>query len=135
MRNRDVAGGLDKRQMSVGIFFGHYLDYIHRIIGRYYPLRVLALYPVYLVACYFMGLLFHVGGHDLGALAPLSQLPARLGAAVVLLAGMPVLVGASLLRMILPASETGKVRAARLTEPSSHSPSPVTDDTSSLMSP
>jgi len=127
VRNRDVAGGLDKRQMSVGVFFGHYLDYIHRIIGRYYPLRVLALYPVYLVTCYFMSV-GTIWAHS----RRYRNLPARLGAAVVLLAGMPLLVGAALLRIILPASETGKVRAARLPEPSS---SPVTDDTSSLMSP
>ena len=125
VRNRDVAGGLDKRQMSVSVFFGHYLDYIHRIIGRYYPLRVLALYPVYLIACYFMSV-GTIWAHS----RRYRSLPARLGAAGVLLASMPVLVGASLLRLILPASETGKVRAARLAEPS-----PVRDDTSSLMSP
>ena len=122
-----MAVGLDKRQMSVGVFFGHYLDYIHRIIGRYYPLRVLALYTVYLVTCYFMSVVT-IWAHS----RRYRNLPARLGAAVVLLAGMPLLVGAALLRIILPASETGKVRAARLPEPSS---SPVTDDTSSLMSP
>jgi glycosyltransferase involved in cell wall biosynthesis len=127
LRHRDVAGGLDKRQMSVSVFFGHYLDYIHRIIGRYYPLRVLSLYPLYLVTCYFMSV-GTIWAHS----RRYRNLPARLGAAVVLLAAMPVLVGAALLRLILPASETGKVRAARLTDRAS---SVTADDTSSLMSP
>lgn len=129
VRNRDVAGGLDKRQMSVSVFFGHYLDYIHRIIGRYFPLRVLTLYPLYLLTCYFMSV-GTIWAHS----RRYRNLPARLGAAVVLLASMPVLVGASLLRLLLPASETGKVQAARASR-LAESPSPVTDDTSSLMSP
>jgi glycosyltransferase involved in cell wall biosynthesis len=54
VRNRDVRGGLDKRHMSVGTFFGHYLDFIHRIIGRYHPIRVLVMYPFYLLLTYFM---------------------------------------------------------------------------------
>ncbi|HVV16425.1 MAG TPA: glycosyltransferase family 2 protein [Polyangia bacterium] len=54
LRNRDVRGGLDKRHMSIGTFFGHYLDFIHRIIGRYHPLRVVAFYPFYLLLTYFM---------------------------------------------------------------------------------
>ena len=126
LRNRDVSGGLDKRQMSVSVFFGHYLDYIHRIIGRYYPLRVLALYPLYLVTCYFMSV-GTIWAHS----RRYRNLPARLGAALVLLASMPLLIGASLLRLMLPAGETGKVRAARLPEAASR----VSDDTTSLMSP
>ncbi|MES1209770.1 MAG: glycosyltransferase [Pseudomonadota bacterium] len=54
VRNRDVRGGLDKRHMSIGGFFGHYLDFIHRIIGRYHPLRVIVFYPFYLLLTYFM---------------------------------------------------------------------------------
>ena len=54
VRNRDVRGGLDKRHMSVGTFFGHYLDFIHRIIGRYHPVRVVALYPIYLLLTFCM---------------------------------------------------------------------------------
>ena len=54
LRNRDVVGGLNKRRMSVGAFFGHYIDFIHRIIGRYHPLRVMLLYPFYILLTYFM---------------------------------------------------------------------------------
>jgi glycosyltransferase involved in cell wall biosynthesis len=56
IRNRDVRGGLDKRHMSVGAFFGHYLDFIHRIIGRYHPIRVVVMYPFYLLLTYFMAM-------------------------------------------------------------------------------
>jgi hypothetical protein len=56
IRNRDVRGGLDKRHMSVSTFFGHYLDFIHRIIGRYHPIRVLVMYPFYLLLTYFMAM-------------------------------------------------------------------------------
>jgi glycosyltransferase involved in cell wall biosynthesis len=90
LRNRDVRGGLDKRQMSASTFFSHYLDFIHRIIGRYYPARVLLMYPFYLLLCYFMavgtiwrhsrryrGFLAHVGA----ALQLTLELPVQLAAA------------------------------------------------------
>lgn len=109
LRNRDVAGGLGKRSMSVGTFFGHYLDYVHRIIGRYYPMRVVLMYPLYLLVSYFMAV---------GSIWKHSRryvsLPARLWAAVSLLVGLPALLAAALFRVLQPSAALGKVKAARV---------------------
>jgi glycosyltransferase involved in cell wall biosynthesis len=51
-RNKDVRGGLDKRQMSVGRYQYEYLRFVHTIMWRYHRARVLCLYPLYLVAAY-----------------------------------------------------------------------------------
>jgi glycosyltransferase involved in cell wall biosynthesis len=51
-RKKDVAGGLDKRQMSLGRYQYEYLRFIHTILGRYHPLRVVCLYPLYLIVSY-----------------------------------------------------------------------------------
>jgi glycosyltransferase involved in cell wall biosynthesis len=109
LRNRDVAGGLDKRQMSLSVFFGHYIDYIHRIIGRYYPWRVFALYPVYLLAAYFMAV-GSIWKHS----RRYRSLAARLWAPVGLLLELPILLAAAWGRLAQPASALGKVAAARL---------------------
>jgi glycosyltransferase involved in cell wall biosynthesis len=53
-RKMDVPGGLDKRQMSLGRYQHEYLRFVHTIVWRYHPLRVLLLYPLYLAAAYFM---------------------------------------------------------------------------------
>jgi glycosyltransferase involved in cell wall biosynthesis len=108
LRDRDVPGGLGKRHMSLESFFGHYLDYIHRIIGRYYPLRVLALYPLYLVVGYAMA----VGTVWLHSRRYRSTL-ARLTAALELLVTLPLHVGASLARLGHPPGEVGRVSSAR----------------------
>jgi glycosyltransferase involved in cell wall biosynthesis len=94
LRNRDVRGGLGKRQMTVSTFFGHYIDFIHRIIGRYHPRRVILLYPFYLLLAYFM---------SVGTIWQHSRryrtLISRVGAAVQLLLELPVLLGASWIRL------------------------------------
>ena len=108
LRNRDVPGGLGKRHMRLGVFFGHYLDYIHRIIGRYHPWRVLALYPLYLVVGYAMA----VGTVWVHSRRYRSTV-GRVGAAVGLLLMLPVHVGASLLRLGHSTNEVGQVAAAR----------------------
>ena len=119
LRNRDVAGGLDKRRMSASVFFGHYIDYVHRIIGRYYTARVITLYPIYLVAVYFM---------SVGTLWAHSRryrsLLSRLGAALWLLIGLPAHVAVSWFRLTHPASIAGKVSAARQAQP----PARLADD-------
>lgn len=108
LRNRDVPGGLGKRHMRLEVFFGHYLDYIHRIIGRYYPWRVLALYPLYLLVGYAMAV-GTVWVHS----RRYRSTAGRLGAAVGLLLTLPVHVGASLVRLFQSPAEVGKVWAAR----------------------
>ena len=125
LRNRDVTGGLGKRQMEVDVFFGHYLDFVHRIIGRYYPIRVLALYPLYVVVSYFIAV-GSIWAHS----RRYRSAVARLLSAVGLLATLPVHVASALLRFGLPSSEIGKIKRARL---SGASPS-VTDDPTGVAS-
>jgi glycosyltransferase involved in cell wall biosynthesis len=109
LRNRDVRGGLDKRSMSVLTFFGHYLDYVHRIIGRYYPFRVLFLYPLYLLVAYFMA----VGSIWKHSRRYVTMI-ARVWAAVALLVGLPALLVAALFRVFQSSTALGKVKAARV---------------------
>lgn len=111
VRNRDVVGGLDKRRMAVGTFFGHYMDFIHRIIGRYHPLRVLLMYPLYLLLAYFMAV-GTIWRHS----RKYRTLPLRVGAALHLLVELPVLLVAAWYRVANPSSALGKVEAARLWE-------------------
>jgi glycosyltransferase involved in cell wall biosynthesis len=93
LRNRDVAGGLDKRRMTASVYLGHYLDFVHRILARYYPVRVVVLYPLYLVIAYVLAV---------GWLAKNSRRYAStlslVGAALSLLVGFPVHVGRALWR-------------------------------------
>jgi glycosyltransferase involved in cell wall biosynthesis len=108
LRNRDTSGGLGKRLMSIGTFFGHYIDFIHRIIGRYHTARVVALYPIYVLLTYFM---------SVGTIWRHSRryrtLLAHAGAAVQLLFELPLLLVASWLRL-LEQARPAKVAAPRL---------------------
>ena len=109
LRNRDVKGGLGKRQMRIGVFFGHYLDHVHRIIGRYHPLRVLLLYPLYLIAAYIVAVI-NIWRHSRQYRSFLS----RVGAGIGLLVCLPLHIGAALLRLFQPAEAIGRVSGARL---------------------
>jgi glycosyltransferase involved in cell wall biosynthesis len=109
VRNRDVRGGLDKRRMPVGTFFGHYIDFIHRIIGRYHPLRVLLMYPLYLLLAYFMAV-GTIWRHS----RKYRSVPLRVGAALQLLLELPVHLVTAWYRVAAPSSALGKVKAARL---------------------
>jgi glycosyltransferase involved in cell wall biosynthesis len=126
LRNRDVAGGLGKRQMSLRVFFGHYLDYVHRIIGRYYPGRVLALYPLYLVISYCMAV-GSIWAHSRRYRSRTAHVMAALG----LLATLPFHVGHALVRLAARASEIGKVHAAR----PNRSAHPAADDPTGVAAP
>lgn len=108
IRNRDIGGGLGKRQMSVSVFFGHYLDYVHRIIGRYYPWRVLALYPLYLLVSYFMAV-GSIWKHSRRYRSFLT----RLAAPVLLLVELPLLLTAAWKRLLQPTGALGKVATSR----------------------
>lgn len=108
LRNRDTAGGLDKRRMDAAVYFGHYLDFVHRILGRYHPARVVLLYPLYVLTSYFMSVGF-LWKNSRRYRTPLS----RLGAGLVLLALIPLHMVRALLRLGQPASALGRVAAAR----------------------
>src|SRR5262249_7420061 len=118
LRNRDVRGGLDKRHMTVGNFFGHYLDFIHRIIGRYHPLRVAVMYPFYLALCYFIAV-GTIWRHSRRYRTCFSHL----GAGLQLLVELPIHIVAGWLRVIRP-SGAAKVEGARLQTASEGAPQP-----------
>ena len=49
-RGLDLGGGLGKRQLSAGAFYGKFMTFVHHILGRYRPWRVRLLYPLYVLA-------------------------------------------------------------------------------------
>jgi glycosyltransferase involved in cell wall biosynthesis len=49
-RGLDLGGGLGKRQLSAGAFYGKFMTFVHRIMARYRPWRVRLLYPLYVLA-------------------------------------------------------------------------------------
>jgi glycosyltransferase involved in cell wall biosynthesis len=51
-RGIDVQGGMQKRFITTGPYYRRVLDFVHRIIGRYHPARVLLLWPLYVLAVY-----------------------------------------------------------------------------------
>jgi glycosyltransferase involved in cell wall biosynthesis len=128
LRNRDVTGGLGKRHMLIGTFFGQYLDHVHRIIGRYHPFRVWLLYPLYLVASYVVAVV-NICRHSRQYRTALSRLCAALGLLVLL----PLHVGAALVRLVQPADGAGRVQGARTsaterTAAAPPQPDPVMED-------
>jgi glycosyltransferase involved in cell wall biosynthesis len=48
-RRNDIAGGLAKRQQTPARFFFLFMTFVHVILGRYHPVRVRALYPLYIL--------------------------------------------------------------------------------------
>ena len=50
VRGLDIPGGLNKRYMSASAFAERFMDFVHVIVARYFPLRVLLLYPLYVAA-------------------------------------------------------------------------------------
>jgi hypothetical protein len=48
-RGLDLGGGLGKRQLTAGGFYAKFMTFVHRILGRYRPVRVRALYPLYVL--------------------------------------------------------------------------------------
>jgi glycosyltransferase involved in cell wall biosynthesis len=49
-RGLDVGGGLAKRQLTAAGFYRKFMTFVHRILGRYRPVRVRVLYPLYVLA-------------------------------------------------------------------------------------
>ena len=84
-RKKDVAGGLDKRQMSLGRYQREYLRFVHTILGRYHPLRVICLYPLYLIVSYAVSVGW-VCAHSLRY----RSFPARVWVAIAMLVLLPL---------------------------------------------
>jgi hypothetical protein len=51
-RGIDVRGGMQKRFIAAGPYLERLIDFVHRIIGRYHPLRVALCWPLYIGAVY-----------------------------------------------------------------------------------
>jgi glycosyltransferase involved in cell wall biosynthesis len=51
-RRMDIGGGLAKRWMSPDRYYARFMTFVHHILGRYYPVRVRVLYPLYIWAGY-----------------------------------------------------------------------------------
>lgn len=51
-RRFDIPGGLAKRQLTPARYFLRFMQFVHRILGRYYPVRVRALYPLYILTAW-----------------------------------------------------------------------------------
>jgi len=49
-RGLDLGGGLGKRQLTAAGFYTKFMTFVHRIMARYRPVRVRALYPLYVLA-------------------------------------------------------------------------------------
>jgi glycosyltransferase involved in cell wall biosynthesis len=49
-RRMDLDGGLAKRKLTPARFYQRFMTFVHHILGRYYPTRVRALYPLYVLA-------------------------------------------------------------------------------------
>jgi glycosyltransferase involved in cell wall biosynthesis len=104
IRNEDIAGGLDKRQMSLQRYQFEYLRFVHTIQWRYHPLRVLCLYPLYLLAAYAMSVAW-VWVHS----RRYRSAPARAWVAIAMLLLLPVQVGKLLLgRLRMRLTPTGR---------------------------
>jgi glycosyltransferase involved in cell wall biosynthesis len=49
-RRMDLGGGLAKRKAGSTGYYRRIMTFVHHILGRYYPTRVRALYPLYVLA-------------------------------------------------------------------------------------
>jgi glycosyltransferase involved in cell wall biosynthesis len=49
-RGLDLGGGLGKRRLTAAGFYTKFMTFVHRILGRYRPVRVRVLYPLYVLA-------------------------------------------------------------------------------------
>src|SRR5262249_21965053 len=111
----------------VGTFFAHYLDFIHRIIGRYHFKRLLIMYPFYLTLAFFMAV-GTIWRHSRRYRNPLLR---SLGVPLQLLVEAPSLPAAAWGAVLTPTGALGRVAAARLWP----APSAIGDDDRHVASP
>jgi glycosyltransferase involved in cell wall biosynthesis len=115
LRNRDVRGGLDKRHMSAGVYLRRYLQFVHRILGRYHPFRVVFLYPFYLLVSYVLAV-----GWLCRNSRRYATLTSRIGAAVGLLVMLPLHTVAALAALLPRGRRRGRAVRARPSAGPSH---------------
>jgi glycosyltransferase involved in cell wall biosynthesis len=51
-RGFDLDGGLGKRRNTPGRYYGRFMTFVHKVLGRYYPVRVRLLYPLYVIGAW-----------------------------------------------------------------------------------
>lgn len=49
VRRLDIAGGMDKRFQPLHRYGWRHFEFLHNIIGHYFPVRFVLLYPAYAV--------------------------------------------------------------------------------------
>jgi glycosyltransferase involved in cell wall biosynthesis len=84
-RHLDLGGGLGKRALTAGGFYKKFMTFVHHILGRYRPLRVRLLYPLYVLA----GLTFVLDWIWNDALR-YQTFASRLGASALFVLSLPV---------------------------------------------
>jgi hypothetical protein len=47
IRRLDIPGGMDKRRLSAAGYGHKVFTFLHNVVGHYFPLRFVALYPAY----------------------------------------------------------------------------------------
>ncbi|MEO8698411.1 MAG: glycosyltransferase [Kofleriaceae bacterium] len=52
IRRRDIPGGMGKRDLRVASIGARMFEFQHRVLAYYFPIRFVALYPVYIAALY-----------------------------------------------------------------------------------
>jgi hypothetical protein len=86
LRRFDVPGGMDKRYMPVTALGERLFEFLHNIIGHYFKIRFVLLYPAYMVLLYGVCCGW-IWGEIHGSGGPLRRVAAMLG----LLLLMPLL--------------------------------------------
>jgi glycosyltransferase involved in cell wall biosynthesis len=54
IRRRDIAGGMSKRELGVAALGARMFEFQHRVLAHYFPVRFVALYPVYIAMLYVL---------------------------------------------------------------------------------
>lgn len=98
-RGLDTGGGLEKRFLGAGAWFARLLHFVHHIVGRYYPARLVLLYPLYVFAAYGWTVSWVMGDSRLH-----RTWPAKLAASAGLLVTLPLHVGRAIFRSLNGAS-------------------------------
>jgi hypothetical protein len=86
LRRLDIPGGMDKRAMGPYRYIRRLFDLFHHVIGHYVPVRLVLLYPAYVVLAYVVTLDWI--WNEFSARGNAAR---RLGASAVLFAVLPFL--------------------------------------------
>ncbi|MBA3544861.1 MAG: glycosyltransferase [Nannocystis sp.] len=97
VRRLDIPGGMDKRYQGLLRFGWRHFEFLHNIIGHYFPVRFVLLYPIYAVLLWIV-ILESLWGNT--SLQDYATTPRRLLATVALTLGFPLLWVGWLVRLL-----------------------------------